>query len=45
MVEKIVQYMIENGIDAFFVSNPQNVRYVSGYTGDDSYLLITQNNK
>lgn len=45
MIEKIVQYLIENGIDAFFVSNPQNVRYISSYTGDDSYLLITQGNR
>lgn len=45
MIEKIVQYLIENGIDAFFVSNPHNVRYISRYTGDDSYLLLTQDNR
>lgn len=45
MIEKIVQYMAENGIDAFLVSNPQNVRYISSYTGDDSYLLIAQSSK
>ncbi len=45
MIEKIVRYLNENGIDAFFVSKPQNVRYISSYTGDDSYLLITQTNR
>lgn len=34
----------EYGIDGFFISDPNNVRYVSGYTGDDSYLLITEEN-
>lgn len=29
--------------DGIIVSNPHNVRYLSGYTGDDSALLITRN--
>ncbi len=40
--EKIVLYLEKNGIDALYVSNPANVRYVSKYTGDDSNLLITK---
>lgn len=28
-------------MDAFYIGNHENVRYVSGYTGDDSSLLVT----
>lgn len=41
MLEKLITYLDENKIDGFFISRPQNVRYVSQYTGDDSYLFIT----
>lgn len=37
----IVQRLEEAGLDAFLVMRPENVRYLSGYTGDDSYLLVT----
>ena len=33
--------MVEKDVDAFYISNHENVRYVSGYTGDDSSLLVT----
>jgi Xaa-Pro aminopeptidase len=33
--------MAEKHVDAFYISNHENVRYVSGYTGDDSSLLVT----
>lgn len=39
---KLLKYMEENNLPAFYVSDPSNVRYISGYTGDDSYLLITK---
>lgn len=42
MLVKLIDYLKENNIDSFFISRPQNVRYVSKYTGDDSYLLITE---
>lgn len=35
--------MKDNGLDGFYVSSKINVRYISGYTGDDSYLFITPN--
>ncbi len=41
-MDKLLSYMKENGIDAFFLSKKQNVRYITGYTGDDSYALITK---
>lgn len=43
MLKKIISYMKEHNIEGFFISKPQNVRYVSKYTSDDSYLLITEN--
>lgn len=43
MLNKLNNYLKENNIEGFFISRPQNVRYVSKYTGDDSYLLITGN--
>jgi Xaa-Pro aminopeptidase len=43
MLNKLNDYLKENNIEVFFISRPQNVRYVSEYTGDDSYLLITGN--
>lgn len=41
-VQKLQNYLGKNRIDAYYVSNPANVRYISRYTGDDSTLLITQ---
>ena len=40
--ERIRAWMEEEQIDAFFVSKLINVRYVSGYTSDDAYLLLTR---
>lgn len=42
MVKKLLLYMEQHSIDGFFVSKPANVRYISTYTGDDSYLFITK---
>lgn len=41
-LEKIRAYMETHSLDAFFIAKPANVRYISGYTGDDSYLFVTQ---
>ena len=41
MLNQLINYLNENNIESFFISRPQNVRYVSKYTGEDSYLLIT----
>ena len=43
--ERLLSYMEERRVDAFFVSKPENVRYISGYTGDDSYLLFIKGKK
>lgn len=44
-VQKLLTYMEKENLDAFYISSPANVRYISGYTGDDSYLVITKNKK
>ncbi|CUX31196.1 M24 family metallopeptidase [Clostridium sp. C105KSO13] len=41
--KKLLTYMKEHSIDAFYVAKKENVRFISGYTGDDSSLLITEN--
>lgn len=42
MKEKLQKYMEEKGLDGFFIAKKENVRYISKYTGWDSYLLITR---
>jgi Xaa-Pro aminopeptidase len=41
MVEKLIEQMELMSIDAVFIYNIHNVRYLSGYKSDDSYLLVT----
>lgn len=38
--EKLVLFLEKEGLDAFYVHNPVNVRYISKYSGGDVYLLI-----
>lgn len=45
MVQKLLTYMEKHHLDAFYISKPENVRYISQYTGEDSYLLITKEKK
>lgn len=45
MEEKLLTYMREAGLDAFFVARKENVRYISGYTGADSCLLLTRDRR
>lgn len=42
MENKIIDFIRAKNIDGFFVSKPQNVRYVSNYTSDDAFLFITE---
>lgn len=44
-IQKLRVYMEEHQIDSFFIAKPANVRYISSYTGDDSYLYITKTNQ
>jgi Xaa-Pro aminopeptidase len=40
---KLVQSIRKSGVSALLVTNPRNVSYLTGFTGDDSALLIGPN--
>ena len=44
-MEQLRIYMEEKGLDGFYVAEPANVRCISGYTGEDSWLLIGRKNQ
>ena len=37
---KLVHLLRKSGVAALLVTNPRNVTYLTGFTGEDSYLLI-----
>ena len=37
---KLVQSLRKAGLSALLVTNPKNVTYLTGFTGEDSYLII-----
>lgn len=37
--------MEKEGMDGFYIAKPANVRCISSYTGEDSYLFITKGNQ
>lgn len=39
-IGRLVRHMEAKGLDGFIVQRPENVRYLSGYTGEDSVLLV-----
>lgn len=41
-VRKIRESLKEKNIDAIFLVNDSNIRYVSGYSGSDSFVLLLQ---
>jgi Xaa-Pro aminopeptidase len=41
-IQKLRQTLREQGVDAILVTRPENQRYLSGFTGGDGVLLITQ---
>ena len=41
MKNKLLKIMRRPEVDAYFISKHENLRYVSGYTGTDAWLLIT----
>jgi len=40
-LQKLRQGLAEKEIDAIFISQPENRRYLSGFDGSTGYLLIT----
>lgn len=43
-LDKIRDVIREKGVDAFFIPSLNNLRYFSGFTGSNGYLLITATN-
>jgi len=41
--QKLIQTLRKAGLSALLVSNPKNVTYLTGFTGEDSYLVIGPN--
>ena len=41
-MELLLEYLESHHLDALLISRPDNVRYISHYTGDDAFLLITK---
>jgi Xaa-Pro aminopeptidase len=41
-INKLRQKLTQNGIDAIFISQPENRYYLSGFNGSSGYLFITQ---
>ncbi len=39
---RLASVLDETGLDAMLIMRPENVRYLSGYTGDDSYLIVSR---
>ncbi|MGI6686342.1 MAG: M24 family metallopeptidase [Bacillota bacterium] len=44
-VEKVLKGMEEQGIDGLFLMREANIRYISGFTGGDSFVLLTPHHK
>ncbi len=42
-LEELRRRLAQNRLNAFLVSQPTNRRYLSGFTGSDGFLFITQN--
>ncbi len=43
-LNRLRQKLAENEVDAFFISQPENRYYLSGFDGSDGFLLITPQN-
>jgi Xaa-Pro aminopeptidase len=43
--EKLLAYLEKEKLDAFFVSKEVNVRFISDYSGDSSFLLLSRSGK
>ena len=39
-IDRLRNYLTRENLDAFLVSRPHNVGYLTGYTGADSYLVV-----
>ncbi len=39
-INRLNEILKKDGLDAFFIKGGVNIRYLTGYTGDDAFLLI-----
>ncbi len=44
-LNRLMTYMEKHELEGFYIAKPANVRCISGYTGDDSFLFITRKNQ
>ena len=42
-ISRLRDFIFMKGLDGVFISKQENVHYFSGFTGDDSLLLVTSN--
>ncbi len=40
-IDRLREYLEKNQLDAFFIQKTPNIRYISGFKGEDSALLVT----
>ena len=40
--DRLARLLSEEGVDAFLISNPVNVTYLTGFTGDSTYLIFSK---
>lgn len=40
--QKLIAKFEDEGIDAYFIAKKENIRFITGFTGDDSYAFITK---
>ncbi|HVS37468.1 MAG TPA: aminopeptidase P family N-terminal domain-containing protein, partial [Gemmataceae bacterium] len=40
--DRLARLLSEEGVDAFLISNPVNVTYLTGFTGDSSTVVLTR---
>lgn len=41
-LEKVVSLLKNNNLDAIYLTNPSNVNYITGYTDEEAYALISK---
>ncbi|MGM0122789.1 xaa-Pro aminopeptidase [Enterococcus sp. AZ194] len=44
-IDKLRAYLEKNNLDAYFIQKLPNIRYISGFEGEDSAILITLKNQ
>lgn len=44
-IEKLVVRLKEEKLDGIFLMNDSNIRYISGFTGSDSFVIITEQSR